>query len=80
MLAKQSGNEHLISVKQTMDELAKAYNIPQKDSSSDIEMKEKAEEVKNKLIVFAQQQGVTLPTNPTSDGQTEAQPVQTGTM
>jgi len=79
MLAKQSGNEHLISVKQTMDELAKAYNIPQKDTSNEAELKDKAEAMKDELKALAQQQGISIP-NPTPDGQTQTQPVPTWTM
>lgn len=56
MMAKQSGNENLISVKQTMEQLAKAYNIPQKDAASDIELQDKAEDVKNELTALAQSQ------------------------
>jgi len=62
-----------------MDELAKAYNIPQNDSANDIELKEKAEEMKDKLKALAQQQGITAPEslNQPTDGQIEAQPVPT---
>lgn len=79
MLAKQSGNENLISVKQTMEELAKAYNIPQKDTSNEIELKEKAEEMKDQLKAIAQQQGISAPEslNQPTDGQTQAQPIPT---
>jgi Tfp pilus assembly protein PilO len=58
MIAKQAGQENIISVQQTMDELAKAYNIKQKDVSNEVEMKDKAQEMKDKLIALAQQQGM----------------------
>jgi hypothetical protein len=58
MIAKQAGQEGIISIQQTMDELARAYNIPKKDITNDIEMKEKAQAMKDQLIALAQQQGI----------------------
>lgn len=67
MLAQQAGQEGVLSVKDTLDQLAKAYNIPQKDQTGDAELKEKAEEAKDKLKALASSMGATPPPAPMTE-------------
>jgi len=53
MLAKQAGIDDVINVRETLETLAKAYNIPQKETANELEMKNKTEQVKQDLQAVA---------------------------
>lgn len=54
MIAKQAGMESVISPQEILDELAKVYNVPQKDKTANADLKDKAAELKAQLLATAQ--------------------------